>query len=72
MFNLKTILERSVRIPSVCAALERVGPGHQELQAVPEGHEGEAEEEAEGAADVGHQGGGGVDQHLGHQGRAQK
>ena len=34
------------------------------VQAVPEGHEGESEEEAEGAPELCHQGGPGVDQLL--------
>ena len=38
--------------------------GVDDLDAIPEGHEGESEEEAEGAPEPGHQGGQGVDQQL--------
>ena len=36
----------------------------EEAKAVPDRHEGDSQEEAEGAAELRHQGGEGVDQHL--------
>jgi hypothetical protein len=54
----------STRLSSEYWAPLHLSPGQQGLRPVPDGHEGEAEEEAKGAAKVGHQGRLGVDKYL--------